>query len=267
MLTLASQPLWSQTSILDSEVYFREQTVTIHFMLEAMEAAGAFTFSYGRDVPVKRSYHVVEGKRTVREYLDDMFRNDSLQYMEKGRKVLIVPASKSIHEKPKQTVRGRILDKDTKVPLVGVNVLLGSEGPEKGTITDSQGYFRFDDIPVGRHDIQCSYIGYESRVLPNFQLTSGKEYVINLEMEESVYAISEVEITSRKERALPINDLAVVSGRSFSAYDVENYPGAISDISRAAVSYPWCGFPKRRTEPYCDTGQQPQRLAMATGGH
>lgn len=266
MLTLASQPLWSQTSILDSEVYFREQTVTIHFMLEAMEAAGAFTFSYGRDVPVKRSYHVVEGKRTVREYLDDMFRSDSLQYMEKGRKVLIVPASKSIHEKPKQTVRGRILDKDTKVPLVGVNVLLGSEGPEKGTITDSQGYFRFDDIPVGRHDIQCSYIGYESRVLPNFQLTSGKEYVINLEMEESVYAISEVEITSRKERALPINDLAVVSGRSFSAYDVENYPGAISDISRAAVSYPGVVSPNDGQNHIVIRGNSPKGLQWRLEG-
>jgi len=30
----------------------------------------------------------------------------------------------------------------------------------------------------------------------------------------------------------------VVSGRSFSAYEVENYPGSLSDISRAAVSFP-----------------------------
>ncbi len=238
LLIMLSQPVWSQPGLLDSEVYFREQTVTIHFMLEAMEAAGAFTFSYGRDVPVERKFHVQEGKRSVRDYLDDMFKNDSLQYIEKGRKILIVPVTGPTVENPRQTVRGQVLDLDTKLPLAGVNVLLGSEGPEKGTITDSNGYFRFDDVPVGRHDIRCSYIGYESRSLSNFQLTSGKEYVAKVEMEESAYALNEVEIRSRKEISLPINELAVVSARSFSAYDVENYPGAISDISRTAVSYP-----------------------------
>ncbi|MCK5067733.1 MAG: TonB-dependent receptor [Bacteroidales bacterium] len=238
LLALVFQPARAQTSILDSEVRFREQTVTIHFMLSAMETTGGFTFSYGREVPVERIYHVTEGKRSVREHLEDMFKDDSLTYVEKGNKILIVPPSKPPKEKPKQTVKGRILDLDTKLPLVGANVLLGSEEPEEGTTTDESGYFRFNDVQVGRHNIQCSYIGYESKTLSNFQVTSGKEFVANLEMEESVYAISEVKITSRKERSLPINELSVVSGRSFSAYEVENYPGSLSDISRAAVSFP-----------------------------
>lgn len=266
LLILASHTAWSQTSILDTEVYFRENTVNIHFMLTAMETAGAFTFSYGRDVPVERSYHVREGKRSVREYLDDMFRNDSLQYIEKGRKILIVPASVTINEKPRQTVRGRVLDIDTKLPLVGVNVVLGSEGPQKGTITDQDGYYRFENVPVGRHDLQCSYIGYESRSLTNFQLTSGKEYVANMELEESVYNISEVKITSRKERSLPINELAVVSGRSFSAYEVENYPGALSDISRAAVSYPGVVSPNDGQNHIIIRGNSPKGLQWRLEG-
>ena len=57
-------------------------------------------------------------------------------------------------------------------------------------------------------------------------------------MEESVFEISEVKITSVHNSDLPINSLAVVSGRSFSAYEVENIPGSLSDISRAAVSFP-----------------------------
>lgn len=233
-----SQPAWTQTSLLDSEVHFKEQTVTIHYMLSAMETAGSLTFSYGSYVPVERTYHVKEGKRSIRDHLDEMFRDDSLDYIVKGRKILIVPTPKPPKEKPKQTVRGRILDKDTKLPLLGVNVVLGSEGPQKGTITDEYGYFRFDDVPVGRHSLQFSYVGYESRAMNNFLLNSGKEYLVDMELEESAYAISEVKITSRKERSLPINELALVSGRSFSAYDVENYPGSISDISRAAVSFP-----------------------------
>ncbi|TFH20561.1 MAG: TonB-dependent receptor [Bacteroidia bacterium] len=165
-----------------------------------------------------------------------------------------------------QTVRGRVLDLDTKLPLVGVNVILGSEGPGKGTITDEEGYFRFDDIPVGRHDIQFSYIGYESRAVSDFQLTSGKEFVAKVEMEESAYAISEVKITSRKERSLPLNELAVVSGRSFSAYEVENYPGAISDISRAAVSYPGVVSPNDGQNHIVIRGNSPKGLQWRLEG-
>jgi len=239
LLTMLPQPAWSQTKLLDGHIIFAEQTASIKSLLSIMERTKVFTFSYGSEVPVDRSYHVTAENRTIREHLSDMFKGDSLAFVEKGNKILIVPASSvSKKEHPRQTVRGRVLDMDTKVPLVGVNVLLGSEGPEKGTSTDENGYFRFDNVPVGRHDIQCSYIGYEMKVLTNFQVTSGKEFLANMEMEESVYTISEVKITSRKERALPINDLVVVSGRSFSAYEVENYPGSLSDISRAAVSFP-----------------------------
>jgi len=266
LLIMVSQPVWSQTSLLDSEVYFREQSVTIHFMLEAMEAAGAFTFSYGRDVPVERTFHVQQGKRSIREYLDDMFKNDSLKYIEKGRKILIVPASHVSTEIPKQTVRGQVLDLDTKLPMAGVNVILGSESPQRGSITDQNGYFRFDDVPVGRHDLLCSSIGYETREVSNFQLTSGKEYVANVELEESVYAINEVEITSRKERSLPNNELAVVSGRSFSAYEVENYPGAISDISRAAVSYPGVVSPNDGQNHIVIRGNSPKGLQWRMEG-
>lgn len=239
LLTMLFQPAWSQTKLLDGHIGFAEQTATIEHLLSIMESIRGFTFSYGSEVPVDRSYHVTSEKKSIQEHLNDMFKGDSLAFVERGNKILIVPASSvSPKDKPQQTVRGRVLDLDTKLPLVGVNVLLGSEVPEKGTITDNKGYFRFDNVPVGRHDIQCSYIGYELKALNNIQVTSGKEFLANMEMEESVYNISEVKITSTKERSLPINDLTVVSGRSFSAYEVENSPGSLSDISRAAVSFP-----------------------------
>jgi len=239
LLTMLFQPTWSQTKLLDSHITFAEQTASIKSLLTTMESIKGFTFSYGSEVPVDRSYHVNNEKRTIHEHLINIFSGDSLAFIERGNKILIVPASSvAIKELPRQTVRGRILDMDTKMPLVGVNVLLGSEGPQQGTISDKNGYFRFDNVAVGRHDIQCSYVGYEPKALSNIQLISGKEFLATLEMEESVYTISEVKITSRKERSLPINDLTVVSGRSFSAYEVENYPGSLSDISRAAVSFP-----------------------------
>ena len=178
-------------------------------------------------------------KQSVRKHLEQLFIHDPLTFIEKGNKVLIVPAQvPNSSALPNQTIRGRIIDLDSKSPLVGVNVVLGSEGPEKGTITNEEGYFRFEKVPVGRHDLKCSYIGYEPRIFSNFLVASGKEYVLNVELEESVINLSEVSITSRSKRSLPVNDLTLISGRSFSAYEVENYPGSFNDISRAALSFP-----------------------------
>ena len=78
------------------------------------------------------------------------------------------------------------------MPLVGVNVILGSEGPPIGVITDNQGYFRFEEVPIGRHDLRCSYIGYEPQMITNLLVASGKEQVIDFEMEESVITLEEI---------------------------------------------------------------------------
>jgi len=191
LLAMLFQPAWSQTKLLDGQIGFADQTAPIKELLTIMESIRGFTFSYGSEVPVDRSYHVTAEQKSIREHLNNMFKDDSLAFIERGNKILIVPASSvSPKEHPSQTVRGQVLDLDTKLPLVGVNVLLGSVGPEKGTITDVNGYFRFDNVPVGRHDIQCSYIGYELKALKNFQVISGKEFLANMEMEESVYTIS-----------------------------------------------------------------------------
>ncbi len=229
----------AQSPILDREVQMAEQTISIKKFLDELGNLGGFSFSYGQEVPVDRQVTVISVRQTVRNYLDQVFEDDSLTFMEKGNKVLIVPASRNTPGSvPNQTIRGRILDLDSKTPLLGVNVVLGSEGPVKGTITDEEGYFRFENVPVGRHDLKCSYIGYQPRIVSNFLVASGKEYVVNVELEESVISLSEVKITSMSHKSLPINDLTLLSGRSFSAYEVENYPGSFNDISRAALSFP-----------------------------
>lgn len=233
------QPVRAQSGILDTEVQLLEQTTTVRKFLEDLSEQGGFSFSYGKEVPLDREVEVSPEKQTVRNHLETTFRSDSLRFLEKGNKVLIVPVVSKLYKKiPTQTIRGRILDLDSKIPLLGVNVILGSEGPQTGTITDENGYFRFENVPVGRHDLRCSYVGYETRTLSNFLIDSGKEKVLTVEMKESVVKLSEVEISSRNRKSIPVNDLTILSGRSFSAYDVENYPGSFNDISRAALSFP-----------------------------
>ena len=62
--------------------------------------------------------------------------------------------------------------------------------------------------------------------------------MIRIELQESVIKIEEVDVRPPANKAEPVNDLSLLSSRSFSSVETENFPGAITDISRAALSFP-----------------------------
>ena len=57
-------------------------------------------------------------------------------------------------------IAGIITDKDTGEPLMGANVVI--EGTYLGSSTDGSGFFVILNVPVGRHDIRISYMGYQT---------------------------------------------------------------------------------------------------------
>jgi hypothetical protein len=138
---------------------------------------------------------------------------------------------------PTQTVRGQIVDNQTKSELVGVIVLFADTGMHsQNTTTDVDGNFRFENIPVGRHTLVFKYIGYKEFSMP-IVLTSGKEIVLNIEMEESVVAQKEVVINGGSEKTKPNNEMTTVSARSFTIEETSRYAGSLGDPSRMAQNY------------------------------
>src|SRR6056297_3149497 len=145
-------------------------------------------------------------------------------------------AAQSNTDKITQNIRGKIIDKDSKSPLPGATVLITSAKPVKGTSSDADGKFRFEDVPVGRKDIKVSYVGYGSKQIRYLILKSAKELVLTIELEENVQKIDEVVVKGyRKDQ--PINDMAKVSARSFSIEETEKYAGSWGDPSRMAQNY------------------------------
>ena len=71
LLALIFRPLYPQTPILDTEVTFTSQTLTVKQLLFAIETMGGFTFSYGKEVPLSRIITISGGKQSIREYLDE----------------------------------------------------------------------------------------------------------------------------------------------------------------------------------------------------
>ena len=134
-----------------------------------------------------------------------------------------------------QTVRGQVVDAETKVPLIGATVVLTNNGI--GTTTDADGNFFFRNVFTGRINLQISYLGYKPRLLSELQVTSGKELVLTIEMEESLQTINEVVVLARQRKNLPQNDMASVSARTFSVEEARRYAGAVDDPARMAANF------------------------------
>ena len=140
-------------------------------------------------------------------------------------------------ETPTQTVRGKVVDQDSKLPLIGVNIIVPGTSPLLGTSTDENGRFVIPRVPVGRITFQVSYIGYEPLVLSDVLVTSGKELVLDLELEESVIQTEEVVVVAEELDGLAVNEMAAVSARSFSVEQTQRFAASLSDPARMALNF------------------------------
>ncbi len=140
-------------------------------------------------------------------------------------------------QQPTQTIKGRVIDMDSHISLPGVNVILLGTNPPLGTITDQDGYYALQNVPIGRCAVQYSFMGYESIVYNEVVVGSGKEVVLNVQLKESFQQLDEVVVKPgfRKDRAQ--NNMATLSARSFSVEEATRYAGGWNDPSRLAGSF------------------------------
>jgi len=138
---------------------------------------------------------------------------------------------------PSQTVRGMVLDKDSKAPLTGVTVMVLNTNPLRGNVTDEKGEFVIQHVPVGRHQIRVAFIGYNEQVLSNIEIVSGKENVLNISLEESVTALKEISIVGQRNKTQAVNEMNSISSRTFSVEETGRYAGSRNDVSRMAANY------------------------------
>jgi hypothetical protein len=136
-----------------------------------------------------------------------------------------------------QTIHGRIIDKDTKVPIPGAAIIIEQLQPPIGAITDTLGYFILKSVPIGRYDIKVSCLGYKPYIIPELLVTSGKEPVLDVQLTESIINLEEVVIKPKIEKDKPTNSMALISARAFTVEETRRYAGSLDDPLRAASAF------------------------------
>ncbi|MBX2964052.1 MAG: TonB-dependent receptor [Cyclobacteriaceae bacterium] len=135
-----------------------------------------------------------------------------------------------------QTIRGKIVDQVTQFPLPGATVVILNTDPLIGATTDTEGEFKIQKLPIGTYTLRISFIGYKDFVLPNVIVNSGKEVVLNIPIEEDIVMMDAIVVTA-VEKDRTVNDMVLVSGRTFSVEETRKFAAAINDPARMAASF------------------------------
>ncbi|MGZ4058090.1 MAG: TonB-dependent receptor, partial [Bacteroidia bacterium] len=136
-----------------------------------------------------------------------------------------------------QTIRGKVIDADSKSILFGANIVLLNSDTLIGAVSDVDGNFRLEKIPVGRRAIKVTSLGYEEAVLNNIIVTSGKEVILTIEMREKVYTSKVIEVHAETDKTKANNDMVTVSSRNFRAEETGRYAGSRGDPSKMVTNY------------------------------
>lgn len=131
-----------------------------------------------------------------------------------------------------QKVRGAVIDSDTRQPLQGANLVLVDT--DLGAVTDSLGQFVIADVPIGRYQLQVSYLGYQSQILQEVLVESGKESLRQVELLESPTALEAIEVYARRSDYPVLHPLSV---KTLTVEESFRFPATFYDPARLATAF------------------------------
>jgi hypothetical protein len=162
-------------------------------------------------------------------------------------------------------IRGRIADNVTDQPLEGATVVYEADSTFTA-ITDAEGRYRLDGLPVGRATLVISYMGYETTWLPDIDVISGKDVPADIRMAESYNSIDEVIVTAGPSKDKPLNKMAAISARQVSVEDITKYAGGRSDVARLATNFAGVSAPDDSRNDIVVRGNSPTGLLWRVEG-
>jgi hypothetical protein len=164
-----------------------------------------------------------------------------------------------------QTIKGTVIDKQTQSPLPGVTISVPGDNA-LGTITDENGHFSLPGVKPGRYDVLFTSLGFKPYTAASVEVTAGKQVVLEIGLEESAGNLGEVVVRGGSTKHETVNELAAVSGRSFTMEEVNRYSGGRSDPSRLVANFAGVSAPDDSRNDIVVRGNSPSGVLWRIEG-
>lgn len=135
-----------------------------------------------------------------------------------------------------QSIRGVVIDRASGYPMSYATVAI-LNNPQIATTTDEEGNFILENVPLGRHDIQARYVGFEPAIFREILVTSAKEVYLEIPLKENIQELSEVVIRPQTNKEQSLNKMATTGARMLSVEEASRYAGGMDDPARLVGSF------------------------------
>jgi len=147
-------------------------------------------------------------------------------------------SSSNAQDSPVGSITGQVFDNTTREALFGANVLLVSSS--QGDATELNGKFQIHRVAPGSYRLKVSMIGYESRIITDVIVASGRQVELKIGLEPSTIDLDEVVVEADY---FSRSADAPVSVQSLSYEEIRRAPGGLEDVVRAIAVLPGVAQP------------------------
>ncbi|WP_298238668.1 TonB-dependent receptor [uncultured Algibacter sp.] len=165
-----------------------------------------------------------------------------------------------------QTVKGKVFNKITQEPIVGANITLIDSQPLIGTMSNLDGGFLMKNVPVGRRSFKVSMLGYETIHINDILVSSGKQVLFNVKLQEVATQLNEIVLTPKRQKEKPLNTMATLSSRQFTVEESERFAGGLNDPARLVSSFAGVAAPSISSNGISVRGNSPSGLLWRIEG-
>ena len=139
----------------------------------------------------------------------------------------------STAQTPSGTVKGTVVDRETRESLPNVTVVV--LGTQLGASTDAEGRFTLGKLPAGTHTLQFRLVGYDLFTRTDVVISPGKSTNVHAELHAHAVVTEEMMVTGGYFGAADAVDALSVG---FNAQEIRRSPGSANDVSRILMALP-----------------------------
>jgi len=229
VLYLGSYTLWGQNP---KKLTLNYQNAPLEEVLSSISTAAGVEISYSSSkIPVEEKVNAEFRQETLEAILKEVLKDFPVSFQIQGDRIILRQTNL------RQTVRGNVRDADSGAPVFGATVVVLGSDPILGATTDERGDFRIEKVPVGRRTLRVQSVGFQDKDLVNILINTGKETVLDINIKESITRMKELVVRGVGVGAQPVNELATVSGRSFTEEETRRYAASVGDPTRLVTAY------------------------------
>ena len=226
------------------QITIQNKNISLKEAFTEIELQTGYSIAYELSaVDVKRKISLSLESQSIDKALAQILKDTRYSYKITGYHIIITPSGNELQkstkektEKPTQTVRGIVLDSKTNAPIEFATVRIMNVG-SLGSTTDSLGRFRINNVPVGRCNIQTSYVGYNANIFNEIPVTSSKEVYMEITLDENIHSLAEVVIQPEIKKDKPLNAMAITGGRMISMEEAGRFANGFDDPARLSSAF------------------------------